>query len=90
MLPPLVPYRECIRSKATRLEGKHKKQTGGRGQFGLCFLDIEPMPRGEGLEFVDAISGGAIPNQFVPSVEKAFGQRWLPGVWLVTRLLMSK
>jgi elongation factor G len=70
LLPPRVPYRECIRSKATRVEGKHKKQSGGRGQFGVCFLDFEPTARGEGYEFVNGIFGGSIPTQFVPAVEK--------------------
>ncbi len=67
--PPSIPFRETI---ATRAEGhnRHKKQTGGAGQFGEVFLRVEPMPRGAGFEFVDAVKGGAIPNQFIPSVEK--------------------
>ncbi len=67
--PPSIPFRETI---ATRAEGhsRHKKQTGGAGQFGEVFLKVEPLPRGKGFEFVDSVKGGAIPNQFIPSVEK--------------------
>ena len=66
---PSIPYRETI---AARAEGhsRHKKQTGGAGQFGEVFLKVEPLPRGSGFEFVDSVKGGAIPNQFIPSVEK--------------------
>ncbi len=67
--PPKVPYRETIRGKADA-EGKHKKQTGGHGQFGLCRIRMEPLPRGKGIEFVDDIFGGAIPKNWIPSVEK--------------------
>jgi elongation factor G len=67
--PPKVPYRETIRGKADA-EGKHKKQTGGHGQFGVCRIKIEPLPRGKGIEFVDDIFGGAIPKNWIPSVEK--------------------
>ena len=67
--PPKVPYRETIRAKADA-EGKHKKQTGGHGQFGVCRVRIEPLPRGAGFEFVDDIFGGSIPKNFIPSVEK--------------------
>ncbi len=67
--PPSIPYRETI---AARAEGhsRHKKQTGGAGQFGEVYLKVEPLPRGKGFEFVDSVKGGAIPNQFIPSVEK--------------------
>jgi elongation factor G len=66
---PKVPYRETVRSKA-EAQGRHKKQTGGHGQFGDCKLRIEPMPRGSGFVFGNEIFGGAIPRQYVPAVEK--------------------
>jgi elongation factor G len=66
---PKIPYRETIRASASG-HGRHKKQTGGHGQFGDCKIRIEPLPRGSGFEFVDDIFGGAIPRQFVPAVEK--------------------
>ncbi|MGD0522150.1 MAG: elongation factor G [Terracidiphilus sp.] len=66
---PKVPYRETIRAKA-EAQGRHKKQTGGHGQFGDCKIRMEPMPRGSGFEFVNDIFGGAIPRNYVPAVEK--------------------
>jgi elongation factor G len=67
--PPQVPYRETIRKKATA-QGRHKKQTGGRGQFGDCWIEVEPLPRSTGYQFEDAIFGGSIPRNFIPAVEK--------------------
>lgn len=66
---PKVPYRETIRGHA-EAQGKHKKQTGGHGQFGDCKIRMEPLPRGSGIVFVNSIFGGAIPKQFIPAVEK--------------------
>ena len=68
--PPRVAYRECIRGKIERVEGKHKKQSGGRGQYGVCYVNMMPADRGEGFVFDDKIYGGSIPNNFIPSVEK--------------------
>jgi elongation factor G len=67
---PKVPYFETIRKKVGLTEGKHKKQTGGRGQFGVCVIEMEPLPRGGGFEFVDKIFGGSIPQNFRPAVRK--------------------
>jgi elongation factor G len=67
--PPSVPFRETIAGKADG-HCRHKKQTGGAGQFGEVFLRVEPLPRGKGFEFVNAVKGGTIPSQYIPSVEK--------------------
>jgi elongation factor G len=77
--PPRVPYQETIR-KPAKAHGRHKKQTGGRGQFGDCHIEIEPLPEGDGFEFVNAIKGGVIPTGFIPAVEKGCAEALQHGV----------
>ena len=67
---PKVPYRETVTKRVEHVEGKLKKQTGGAGMFGVCYLNVEPMPRSSGFEFVDKIVGGSIPRNLIPAVEK--------------------
>jgi elongation factor G len=76
---PKVPYRETIRKKV-RVQGKHKKQTGGHGQYGDCWIQLEPLPRSQGFEFVDAIVGGVIPKGYIPAVEKGIVESSQKGV----------
>ena len=76
---PKVPYKETIRGTA-RVEGKHKKQTGGRGQYGHVFLELEPLEAFEGFEFEDKIFGGVVPKQYVPAVEKGIREALEEGV----------
>ncbi|HET6829857.1 MAG TPA: elongation factor G, partial [Solirubrobacterales bacterium] len=77
--PPRVPYLETIR-KPAKAHGRYKKQTGGRGQFGDCHIEIEPAESGTGFEFVNAIKGGVIPGGFIPAVEKGIEEQMAKGV----------
>ncbi|NOX20396.1 MAG: elongation factor G [Nitrospirae bacterium] len=79
MKTPKIPYRETIRARA-KAQGKYKKQSGGRGQYGDCWIEIEPLPRGEGFEFVDKIVGGVIPRQYIPAVEKGIVETLKQGI----------
>lgn len=79
MKTPKVPYRETIKV-SRRAQGKYKKQSGGRGQYGDCYLEIEPLPRGGGYEFADKIAGGVIPQQYRPAVEKGVVETMKEGV----------
>jgi elongation factor G len=76
---PKIPYRETI-TKTASAQGRHKKQTGGRGQFGDVFVRFEPLPRGAGFEFVDEVFGGAVPKNFIPAVEKGLREAMEKGV----------
>lgn len=76
---PRVPYKETIRSQI-KVEGKHKKQTGGRGQYGHVFLELEPLSPGEGFIFEDKIFGGVVPKQYVPAVEKGVRETMEEGI----------
>jgi len=76
---PKIPYKETIKATAES-QGKYKKQTGGRGQYGDCWLRVEPLPPGTGFEFVNAIVGGVIPRQYIPAVEKGVVERMTRGV----------
>ncbi len=79
MKTPKVPYKETIRAKA-KAQGKYKKQTGGHGQYGDAWLEIEPLPRSSGFEFVDNIVGGVIPRQYIPAVEKGVTEALHEGI----------
>jgi len=79
LLPPRIPYKETVKGRS-QVQGRHKKQTGGRGQFGDCWIEVEPLPRSSGFEFVDKIFGGSIPRNFIPSVEKGVRARLERGV----------
>jgi elongation factor G len=76
---PRIPYRETFR-KTAEAQGKYKKQTGGHGQFGDCHVRIKPLPHGSGYKFTDAITGGVIPNKFIPSVDKGIQESAKKGV----------
>lgn len=78
-VPFKVPYRTTFKKEAEAL-GRHVKQSGGHGQYGICNVRVAPLPRGEGFQFVDSIFGGSIPNQFIPSVEKGVRQAMEDGV----------
>ncbi len=77
---PKIPYKEAIKGTVPSVEYKHKKQTGGRGQFGHVYLKIEPLPRGTGFEFVDEVVGGVVPGRFIPAVEKGVIETMARGV----------
>jgi len=79
MKTPKVPYKETIKGR-TKIQGKYKKQSGGRGQYGDTWIEIEPLPHGGGFEFVDKIVGGAIPRQYIPAVEKGIVEAMHEGV----------
>ncbi len=79
MKTPKIPYRETIRASA-KAQGKYKKQSGGRGQYGDCWIEIEPLPRGGGYEFIDKIVGGVIPQQYRPAVEKGIIETMKEGI----------
>ncbi len=76
---PIIPYRETITTSA-QAEGKHKKQSGGRGQFGVALVKFAPLPRGSGYEYIDSIKGGSIPRQFIPAVDKGIQEALHRGV----------
>jgi len=76
---PQVPYRETIKGKA-KADYRHKKQSGGRGQYGHVIIEIEPLPTGEGFDFVDKIFGGAVPKQYIPAVEKGIRETMAEGI----------
>jgi elongation factor G len=84
---PQVAYKETIK-KAAKAEGKYIRQSGGRGQYGHCFLRVEPLNRGEGYKFINEIKGGAIPSEFIPAVEKGVREAMEKGFWQVIQWLI--
>ncbi len=80
LVEPRIPFRETIKASANNVEYKHKKQSGGRGQYGHIHIKMEPLPRGKGFEFVNAIVGGVVPGRFIPAVEKGIIETMAKGV----------
>jgi len=78
--PTKVPYRETIR-RTVQVQGKYKRQSGGRGQYGDCWLKLEPLPKGSGVEFVDKIVGGVIPGKYVPAIQKGVEEAMRKGIY---------
>ncbi len=87
---PKIPYKETIKRTVNEIEYKHKKQTGGRGQFGHVVIKIEPQPRGQGFEFVNAIVGGVVPGRFIPAVEKGIIETMQSGVMIGCKVIDVK
>jgi elongation factor G len=79
MKTPKIPYRETIK-KSSKAQGKYKKQSGGRGQYGDCWIEIKPLPKGENFEFINKIVGGVIPRQYIPAIEKGIVETMKGGV----------
>lgn len=87
---PRIPYRETIRGRCEDSEYKHKKQSGGRGQYGHVHLMLEPLPRGTGYEFEDAIVGGVVPGRFIPAVEKGLKEIMAKGILTGSKVIDVK
>ena len=87
---PKIPYREAIKRMVPEIEYKHKKQSGGRGQFGHVVIKLEPQPRGQGFEFVNAIVGGVVPGRFIPAVEKGIIETMESGVLIGCKVIDVK
>ncbi len=90
LIEPRIPYRETIKGTCEDAEYKHKKQSGGRGQYGHVHLKLEPQPRGEGFEFVDAIVGGVVPGRFIPAVEKGLAEILSKGILTGSKVIDVK
>jgi elongation factor G len=90
LVEPRIPYRETIKGRCDDSEYKHKKQSGGRGQYGHVHLKLEPVPRGTGYEFVDAIVGGVVPGRFIPAVEKGLKEIMTKGILTGSKVIDVK
>jgi elongation factor G len=90
LIEPRIPYRETIKGHCDDAEFKHKKQSGGRGQYGHVHLKLEPVPRGAGYEFVDAIVGGVVPGRFIPAVEKGLKEIMARGILTGSKVIDVK
>ncbi|MBI5509841.1 MAG: elongation factor G [Deltaproteobacteria bacterium] len=77
---PNVPYRETVHKAVQNVEGKHKKQSGGRGQFGVCYINVKPLPRSSGYQFVNSIFGGSVPRQYIPAIDKGVQEAIARGI----------
>lgn len=90
LVEPKIPYKETIKGRVDDVEYKHKKQSGGRGQYGHVHFKMEPLPRGTGFEFVDAIVGGVVPGRFIPAVEKGIIETMQSGVLIGCKVIDVK